>query len=235
MATRKAKLFNDLELRLGEAYDDGQGEVLASSYVCSLFVWGCAVTKRVPKVILWAAIVPMMLVSCSRSRERETAKAFLARFDQVLEQSAALDKLDQETKPYDEQLEKALQQKDRLTAAKALGAWVAGYRALVQQARSILDKESALVDKMVSDSANFSAETGKYAREATDALREHESALKQGIETTDQLIAIVEDLQDADVAEVPELSKKIEDLDAKEQQAFQRAKDAIARLRAIVR
>ena len=79
----------------------------------------------------------MMLVSCSRSRERETAKAFLAQFDQVLEQSAALDKLDQETKPYDEQLEKALQQKDRITAAKALGAWVAGYRALVQQARVV--------------------------------------------------------------------------------------------------
>jgi len=76
----------------------------------------------------------------------------------------------------------------------------------------------------------------KYAREATDALRDDVGSQKREIDIGEQVIALIEsyigDPRNTDLKQLQELTKTLEDLDAKEKQAFQRAQDALVRLRA---
>jgi len=124
-----------------------------------------------------------------------------------------------------------------LSAAKAFGAWVTEYRGLVSQARAILDTQSSLIDGLVADSAKFNGDANRYARESTDALREYLDAERSGIEVGDQMLAEIESYVDkpdaADPKRLEELGKQSDVLDSKSKAAFQRAKDAMARLRTV--
>lgn len=184
-----------------------------------------------------AMLVLVLNTGCGRSANRELAQAFVAKFDSILEKRKVLDNLEGQARQYDEQLEKALQEPSKVKRAKALGAWIAQYRALLSQAQSIVESESPLVDTLVSDSARFTGDANKYGRETTDALREHISMQRQALEVGDEIIAVIESSIDESAGFEPkkfeDLSKSLEVLDAKEKQAFQRAQDALARLHAV--
>lgn len=106
---------------------------------------------------------------------------------------------------------------------------------MLSQARSIVEAQSPTVDKLVSDSARLSGDAAKYAREATDSLRDSVSSQQRGIELSEQMIGLLEsyigDPKNTSLQQLEELAKSLEDLDAKEKQAFQRAQDAVVRLR----
>jgi len=181
-------------------------------------------------------LVLAVTTGCGRSKNREVAQGFVAQFDRILEQRKTLDKLEQQGKQYDQQLEKDLQEPNVTKQAKAIGVWVGEYRAMLSQARSIVEAQSPIVDKLVSDSVSFSGDAAKYAREATDSLRDSISSQQRGIEIGEQMIALLEsyigDPKNTNLGQLGELAKTLEDLDAKEKQAFQRAQDAVVRLRA---
>lgn len=194
--------------------------------------------KKALRPTLSAAILVLVLMAgCQRARNREVAQGFVAQFDRILEQRKALDKLEEQGKQYNEQLEKALHEPNVTKQVMALGVWVGAYKAMVRQARSGADAQNAIVDKMVSDSVNFSGDAAKYAREANDALRDSVSSQKRGIDLGEQVITLlesyIEDHNSTDLRELQELTKTLEDLDAREKQAFQRGQDAIARLRGV--
>ncbi len=107
---------------------------------------------------------------------------------------------------------------------------------MLSQARSIVEAQSPIVDRLVSDSVRFSGDAAKYAREATDSLRDSISSQQRGIEIGEQMIALLEsyigDPKNTNLGPLEELAKTLEDLDVKDKQAFQRAQDAVVRLRA---
>ena len=192
--------------------------------------------KKLPRAILYAAVLVLALnTGCGRSRNREVAQGFVAEFDRILEQRKALDKLEERGKKYNEQLEKDLQEPNSAKKDKALGVWVGEYKAMLSQVRSVADAQSAIVDKLFSDSVKFSDDAAKYAREATDALRDYLSSQQRGIEIGAQVIDLLESYIEHPKntnLQLEELTKTLEDLDAREKQAFQRAQDAVVRLRA---
>ncbi len=53
---------------------------------------------------------------------------------------------------------------------------------MLSPARSVADAQSAIVDKLVSDSVKFSGDAAKYARETTDALRDSVSSEQRGVD-----------------------------------------------------
>jgi hypothetical protein len=181
-------------------------------------------------------LVLVLNTGCGRSKNREVAQGFVAQFDRILEQRKTLDKFEEQGKQYDQQLEKDLQEPNVTKQVKALGVWVGEYRAMLSQARTIVEAQSSIVGNLVSDSARFSGDAAKYAREATDSLRDSVSSQQRGIEIGEQMIALLEsyigDPKSTSLRQLEELTKTLEDLDAKEKQAFQRAQDAVVRLRA---
>jgi len=107
---------------------------------------------------------------------------------------------------------------------------------MLSQARSVADAQSTITDTLVSDSVRLSGDAGKYAREATDALRDDVTSQKRAIDLGERVIALIEsyigDPGSTDLKRLEELTKTLEDLDTKEKQTFQRAQDAVVRLRA---
>ena len=193
--------------------------------------------KKVATCIVYAAMALLIFdIGCTRSRNRELAQGFTVQFDQIVEQRKALDKLEEQGKQYNEQLEKALQQPDATRKAKALGVWVGEYKAMLSRARSHVDAQNTIVDKLVSDSAQFTGDAAKYARETADALRDSVSLEQRGADVGGQVIELLEsyidDPKNTNLGQLEELTKGLEDLDAREKQAFQRAQDATIRLRA---
>lgn len=183
-----------------------------------------------------AMLVLVLNTGCEHSRNREVAQGFVDQFERVLEQRKTLDKLEEQGKQYDQQLEKDLREPNTTKQVKALGIWVGEYRAMLSQARSVADAQSTITDTLVSDSVKLSGDAGKYAREATDALRDDSQLQKRGNDIGEQVIALIEsyigDPGSTDLKQLEELSKTLEDLDTKETQTFQRAQDAVVRLRA---
>ena len=183
------------------------------------------------------AVLLIIVGGCQRSANREAAKGLVTKFEEILQQKQTLDDLEEKAKQYDAALENALKQGSSIRAAKALGAWAAEYRALLSQARSLTARENEIIDAIVTDSARLTGDAARHGREATDALREHVSALQRGIETAERIIAAVESDPDdpakADLTRLDEFNKILEELEAKEKEAFQRAQDSIARLRAM--
>lgn len=181
-------------------------------------------------------LVLVLATGCGRSTNREVAQDFVAHFERILEQRKTMDKLEEQGKHYDEQLEKDLQEPNVTKQVKALGVWIGESRAMLSQARSITAAQSPIVDKLVSDSVRFSGDAAKYAREATDALRDSVSLQQRGIEIGEQVIALLEsyigDPKNTSLRQLEELTKTLEDSDAKEKQASERAQDAVVRLRA---
>ena len=90
---------------------------------------------------------------------------------------------------------------------------------------------------MVADSAKFTGDANRYARESTDALREYLDAEKSGLAVGEQLLAEIESYVDkpetAEPKRLEELGKQSDVLDSKSKAAFQRAKDAMTRLRTV--
>ena len=177
-----------------------------------------------------------MLTGCEGSRNREVAQGFVAQFDKILEQRKTLDKLESDGKQYDQQLEKDLQEQNVAKRAKALGVWVGEYKAMLSQAKSAVDAQSTVIDAMVADSVKFSGDAAKYAREATDALRDYVSIQRREADLDEQVITLIEshigESSSIDPKQLEELAKPLEDLDAEEKQVFQRSQDAVVRLRA---
>jgi len=195
------------------------------------------VNKKARRAILSSAMLVLVVsTGCGRSRDQAVAQGFVAQFDRIIEQRKTLDKLEEQGKQYGEQLEKDLKEPNVTKQVKALGVWVGEYRAMLSQARSIVEAQSPIVDKLVSESVRFSGDAAKYAREATDSLRDSVSSQQRGIEIGEQMIALFEsyigDPKNTNLRQLEELTKTLEDLDAKEKQAFQRAQDAALRLRA---
>jgi len=117
------------------------------------------VNKKARRAMLLPAMLVLVLnTSCGRSKNREVAQGFVAQFDRILEQRKAMDKLEEQGKHYDEQLEKDLQESNVTKQAKALGVWVGGYRAMLSQARSVADAQSTIIDALVSDSVKLSGD-----------------------------------------------------------------------------
>ena len=86
--------------------------------------------------------------------------------------------------------------------------------------------------------AKFTGDANRYARESTDALREYLDAERSGLAVGEQLLAEIESYVDkpetADPKKLEELGKQLDVLDSKSKAAFQRAKDAMTRLRTVV-
>jgi hypothetical protein len=179
-----------------------------------------------------------LLISCNRTTNREVAQSFVAQFEKVAAKDKESDDLEKQANEYNNELEKALQETNRVKRAKAFGVWVTQYRGLVSQARSILDTQSSLIDGLVADSAKFTGDANRYARECTDALREYLDAERSELAVGEQLLAEIESYVDkpetADPKGLEELSKQLDVLDSKSKAAFQRAKDGMARLRTVV-
>ncbi len=121
--------------------------------------------KKARRALLSTAMLVLVLnTGCGRSRNREVAQGFVAQFERILEQRKTLDKLEEQGKQYDQQLEKGLREPNATKQAKALGVWVGEYRAMISQARSVADAQSTIIDTLVSDSVKLSGDAGKYAR-----------------------------------------------------------------------
>jgi len=165
------------------------------------------------------------------------AVGFLARFDKIVEQNRAWDDLEKQGDQYNQQLEKALEERNATKRAMGFGTWVGQYKAFLSQARSIVETQNSLVDGLVADSARLTGDANRYAREATEALREYIATQRKGIDLAEELIATIESYVAqpgvADPKRLEELTKALDELDAKEKQAFQRAQDAAVRLRAV--
>src|SRR3989441_13249731 len=131
----------------------------------------------------------VLVLGCGPSAESVAGKDFLEKFDKVVEQDTALDNLEKKADEYNEQLEKASDERNPTRHAMAIGAWIGQYKALLSQARSIVYTQSGLVDDLVTDSAKLSGDANRYSREATDALREYNATQRKGIELSEQLMA----------------------------------------------
>ena len=179
----------------------------------------------------------VLVLGCGPSAESVAAKDFLEKFDKVVEQDTALDNLEKKADEYNQQLEKASDERNPTRHAMAVGAWIGQYKALLSQARSIVDTQSGLVDDLVTDSAKLSGDANRYSREATDAVREYIATQRKGIELSEQLMATIESSASnpasANPEKLEELTNSLDDLDSKEKHAFQQAQDAVARLRAV--
>ena len=184
-----------------------------------------------------AALLIVLFIGCSGRANREVAQGFVAQFESVAAKDKESDDLEKQANEYNNELEKALQEKNPVKRAKAFGVWVTQYRGLVAQARSILDTQSSLIDGLVADSAKFTGDANRYGRESTDALREYLEAERSGIAVGEQMLAEIESYVDkpeaVDSKRLEELGKQSESLDSKSKAAFQRAKDAIARVRTV--
>lgn len=178
----------------------------------------------------------LALPGCEGSKNRELAQGFVAQFEKIVEQRKTLDQLEAEGKQYDQQLEKDLQEPNATKRAKALGVWVGEYKAMLSQAKSVADAQSTITDAMVADSVKLSGDAARYAREVTDALRDDVSIMRRESDIGGQVIALIEsyvgDPNSTDLKQLEELTKPLDDLDAKEEQTFQRSKDGVVRLRA---
>ena len=165
------------------------------------------------------------------------AAGFLARFDKIVEQNRAWDDLEKQGDQYNQQLEKALAERNLTKRAMGFGTWVGQYKALLSQARSIVETQNSLVDGLVADSARITGDANRYAREATDALREYIATQRKAIDVAEELIATIESyVAQPDIADpkrLEEMTKALDELNANEKQAFQRAQDAVVRLRAV--
>jgi len=179
----------------------------------------------------------VLFTGCAGSANREVAQGFVAQFEKVTAKEKESEDLEKRANEYDKDLEKALQETNRVKRAKAFGVWVTQYRSLVSEARSNLDTQSGLVDGLVADSAKFTGDANRYARETTDSLREYVGTEKNGIEVGEQILAEIESYVDrptsADPKKLEELTKQAEALDSKSKAAFQRAMDAMTRLRTV--
>jgi hypothetical protein len=184
-----------------------------------------------------AALLMVLFIGCSGRANREVAQSFVAQFEKVAAKDKESDDLEKQANEYNNELEKALQETNRVKRAKAFGVWVTQYRSLVSQARSILDTQNSLIDGLVADSAKFTGDANRYARESTDALREYLDAERSGIAVGEQMLAEIESYVDkpetADPKRLEELGKQSDVLDSKSKAAFQRAKDAMTRLRIV--
>ena len=184
-----------------------------------------------------AALLIVLFIGCSGRANREVAQGFVAQFENVAAKDKESDDLEKQGNEYNSELEKALQEKNPVKRAKAFGVWVTQYRGLVSQAHSILDTQSSLIDGLVADSAKFTGDANRYARESTDALREYLDAERSGLAVGEQLLAEIESYVDkpetADPKRLEELGKQLDVLDSKSKAAFQRAKDALTRLRTV--
>jgi hypothetical protein len=184
-----------------------------------------------------AALLIVLFIGCSGRANREVAQGFVAQFENVAAKDKESDDLEKQGNEYNSELEKALQEKNPVKRAKAFGVWVTQYRGLVSQDRSILDTQSSLIDGLVADSAKFTGDANRYARECTDALREYLDAERSGLAVGEQLLAEIESYVDkpetADPKRLEELGKQLDVLDSKSKAAFQRAKDALTRLRTV--
>ncbi len=193
--------------------------------------------NRARKVSSALTLLLTLSVGCGGIENREITQGFATQFDKIVEQRKEWDKFEKQADQYNEQLEKAFQEPNPVKRAKAFGAWVAQYKAMLSHARSQVEAESALIDTLVSDSAKLSGDANRYARECTDALRERVSAQREGVELAEQMVAQIESYIDeprsTDPKRLEELTKEIEDLDSKEKQAIQRTQDAVTRLRAV--
>jgi len=184
-----------------------------------------------------AALLIVLFIGCSGRMNREVAQGFVAQFENVAAKDKESDDLEKQGNEYNNELEKALQEKNPVKRAKAFGVWVTQYRGLVSQAHSILDTQSSLIDGLVAGSAKFTGDANRYARECTDALREYLDAERSGLAVGEQLLAEIESYVDkpetADPKRLEELGKQLDALDSKSKAAFQRAKDAMTRLRTV--
>jgi len=184
-----------------------------------------------------AALLIVLFIGCSGRANREVAQGFVAQFENVAAKDKESDDLEKQGNEYNSELEKALREKNPVKRAKAFGVWVTQYRGLVSQDRSILDTQSSLIDGLVADSAKFTGDANRYARECTDALREYLDAERSGLAVGEQLLAEIESYVDkpetADSKRLEELGKQLDVLDSKSKAAFQRAKDAVTRLRTV--
>ena len=182
---------------------------------------------------IWA--LTLAVAGCEGSKNRELAQGLVAQFEKILEQRKILDKLEAEGKRYDQQLEKDIQEPNVTKRAKALGVWVGEYKAMLSQAKSVADAQSTITDAMVADGVKLSGDAAKYAREATDALRDDVSLMRRETDIAEQVMTLIEsyvgDPKSTDLKQLEELTKPMDDLDAKEEQTFQRSKDGITRLR----
>jgi len=184
-----------------------------------------------------AALLIVLFIGCSGRANREVAQGFVAQFESVAAKDKESDDLEKQADEYNNELEEALQEKNPVKRAKAFGVWVTQYRSLVSQARSIMDTQSSLIDGLVADSAKFTGDANRYARESTDALREYLDAERSGLAVGEQLLAEIESYVDkpenADPKRLEEPGKQLDVLDSKSKAAFQRAKDAMTRLRTV--
>ena len=98
----------------------------------------------------------LALPGCEGLKNRELAQGFVAQFEKIVEQRKTLDQLEAEGKQYDQQLEKDIQEPNATKRAKALGVWVGEYRAMLSQAKSVVDAQSTIIDAMVADSVKLS-------------------------------------------------------------------------------
>jgi NAD(P)-dependent dehydrogenase (short-subunit alcohol dehydrogenase family) len=184
-----------------------------------------------------APLLMVLIIGCSGRANREVARSFVAQFEKVAANDKESDDLEKQANEYNNELDQVLHETNPVKRAKAFGAWVTKYRGLVSQDRSILDTQSSLIDGLVADSAKFHGDANRYARESTDALREYLDAERSGIAIGEQMLAEIETYVDkpetADPKALEELAKQSEVLDSKSKAAFQRAKDAMARLRTV--
>lgn len=187
-------------------------------------------------VIGTICMLTLVLPGCEGSKNRELAQGFVAQFEKIVEQRKTLDQLEAEGKQYDQRLEEDVQEPNATKRAKALGVWVGESRAMVSQAKSVADAQSTIIDAMVADSVKLSGDAAKYAREATDALRDYVSIQRREADIAEQVITLIDshigEPSGIDAKQLEELTKPLEDLDAKENQAFQRSQDGVVRLRA---
>lgn len=199
---------------------------------------GVLINRRTSKGALLVAIwLIVLFTGCVGSANREVAQDFVAQFEKVTAKERESEDLEKRANEYNNELEKALQETNRVKRAKAFGVWVTQFRSLVSEARSNVDTQSGLVDGLVADSAKFTGDANRYARETADSLREYVEAEKNGIEVGEQMLAEIESYVDRPENAYPkrleELTKQSEALDSKSKAAFQRAKDAMARLRTV--
>src|SRR5215471_11245830 len=184
-----------------------------------------------------ATLMMALLTGCSGRANREVAQGFVAQFEKVAAKDKESNDLEKQANEYNNELDQVLHEANPAKRAKAFGVWITQYRGLVSQARSILDTQSSLIDGLVADSAKFTGDANRYARESTDALREYLDDEKSGLAVGEQLLAEIESYVDkpetADPKRLEELGKQLDVLDSKSKAAFQRAKDALTRLRTV--